>query len=64
MPGKMTSYPRDDIFREVAFIAYHFHWDLNGIMELDHATRHRFIDEISDINRKINDARAVDAGIS
>jgi len=59
----MTSYPRDDIFREVAFIAYHFHWDLNIILELDHATRHRFIREISDINRKINDARVVGADI-
>ncbi len=58
----MTSYPRDEIFREVAFIAYHFHWEMDTIMELDHATRHCFIREISDINQKINDARCAGNG--
>lgn len=48
------SYPRDDLIREVAYVAYHFHWSLDEIMELDHFTRHHFIEEISDINRKIN----------
>jgi hypothetical protein len=50
----MTCYPRDEIFREVAFLAYHFHWGLDEILELDHTTRHRFIDEVSEINRRIN----------
>ncbi len=58
MPGKMTSYPRKEIFREVAFIAYHFHWRLDDIMALDHMTRHRFIEEISGINRRINENRS------
>jgi hypothetical protein len=57
MPGKMTSYPRDEIFREVAFLAYHFHWSLREITGLDHRTRHRFIREISHINRRINSGR-------
>jgi hypothetical protein len=48
------SYPRDQIFREVAYLAYHFHWSLHEIMELDHQTRHRFIHEVSEINRRIN----------
>lgn len=48
------SYPRDQIFREVAYLAYHFHWSLDEIMELDHQTRHRFIHEVSEINRRIN----------
>jgi hypothetical protein len=38
-------------------MAYHFHWDLDEIMELDHATRHKFIEQISEINRKINKGR-------
>jgi len=61
VPGKMTSYPRDDIIREVAFLAYHFHWSLDEIMELDHRTRHRFIHEISEINRRINRSREPDS---
>ncbi len=54
----MTGYPREEIFREVAFIAYHFHWRLDDIMVLDHGTRHRFIEEISGINRRINENRS------
>jgi hypothetical protein len=54
MPGKITSYPRNEIFREVAYLAYHFHWSLDEITGLDHGTRHRFIREISQINRRIN----------
>jgi len=57
MPGKMIGYPRDQLFREVAFIAYHFHWSLKEILSLDHKTRLRFIDEISNINREINSGR-------
>ncbi|MCK4655451.1 MAG: hypothetical protein KAT85_00415 [candidate division Zixibacteria bacterium] len=53
----MTSYPRDEIFREVAYLAYHFHWSLDEITSLDHKTRHRFIGEISQINRRINSGR-------
>ncbi len=59
MPGKMTSYPLEEIFREVAFIAYHFHWNLDDILTLDHKTRHRFIEEISAINQRINENRSI-----
>lgn len=38
---------------EVAFVAYHFHWPLEDILELQHADRRRWVEEISSINRRI-----------
>jgi hypothetical protein len=42
------------ILKEVAFIAYHFHWDREAIMELAHRERHAWVGEISKINEQIN----------
>ena len=41
--------------REVAFIAYHFHWTKEEIMLMSHLERHRWVGEISHINLKINE---------
>ncbi len=42
--------------REVAFIAYHFHWSRQEITQLPHLERRRWVDEISSINQEINEA--------
>ena len=49
------SYPLDQLYQEVAFIAYHFHWSLDGILDMLHSERHRWIKEISAINQRINE---------
>ncbi len=56
-PGGIVSYPLENIFKEVAFIAYHFHWDRESILELSHRERHAWVKEISGINAKINENR-------
>jgi hypothetical protein len=53
----MTSYPLDKLFQEVAFIAYHFHWSKDEILEMPHSERHQWIQEISDVNRRINEGK-------
>jgi hypothetical protein len=47
----------ENIFKEVAFVAYHFHWDRDRILELPHKERHAWVKEISTINEKINSNR-------
>lgn len=42
--------------REVAFIAYHFHWPRGELLELPHLERRQWVAEISSINEEINDA--------
>jgi hypothetical protein len=49
-----VSYPLENIFKEVAFIAYHFHWDRETILSVSHKERHAWVKEISGINEKIN----------
>jgi hypothetical protein len=54
----MTGYPLEQIYREVAFIAYYFHWPYDQILLMEHEERRRWCAEISRINEKINeDAR-------
>ena len=53
-PGGIVSYPLESIFKEVAFIAYHFHWDRETVLEMTHKERHVWVKQISAINEKIN----------
>lgn len=50
----ITVYPKDELYREVAFVAYYFHWDYETVMQMDHMTRRRFCAEISEIHKKIS----------
>lgn len=52
--GGVLSYPLAQLYEEVAFIAYHFHWELPAIMDLEHADRRRWVHEISSINQRMN----------
>jgi hypothetical protein len=51
----MIGYPSDRLFEEVAYIAYHFHWPLGQIMNLDHRERQRWVEEIAKINKRLNE---------
>lgn len=53
----MISYPLDKLYQEVAYIAYHFHWSLDDVLEMEHKERQIWIREISAINREINSSR-------
>jgi hypothetical protein len=39
----------------VAFLAYHFHWDLSTIMTIEHDDRRTFIEAISRLNQRANE---------
>lgn len=52
----MMRYPSNALYEEVAYVAYHFHWPLEDILELEHAERHRWIEAISKINERLNKA--------
>jgi len=52
----------EKIAGEVAYIAYHFHWALDDILEMEHQERHNWIAEISEINKRINEASKGSSG--
>lgn len=49
----MRLYDPDELYEEVAFVAYHFHWSHDEILRMPHWERHRWCDEISTINEKL-----------
>jgi hypothetical protein len=51
------TYAADRIYEEVAYVAYHFHWPLNDILDLEHGQRLRYIQEIAGINTRLSQER-------
>ncbi len=51
----MIGYPLQQLYGEVAYIAYHFHWPHDQVMELEHTDRRRWVHEIASINRAMNE---------
>lgn len=58
----MTRYPLEWLHQEVAYIAYHFHWPYDQIMRLEHHERRRWVEEIAEINRRLNRSSQGDLG--
>ena len=50
-------YPREQLDQECAYIAYHFHWSLSDVLDMEHEERHLWLRQIARINKEINDAR-------
>ena len=49
------TYAPDRIHEEVAYVAYHFHWALDAILDLEHGQRRRYVQEIASINTRISE---------
>jgi hypothetical protein len=43
-------YPADAIWQEIVFLAYHLHWPLDDLLDLEHADRVRLIRAVSNLN--------------
>jgi hypothetical protein len=51
----MTGHPSDVLFEEVAYIAYHFHWPRDSLLDLSHPERRRWVQEIAAINERLSE---------
>ncbi|ATW51863.1 DUF6760 family protein [Streptomyces peucetius] len=45
------TYATEQLYDEVAYIAYHFHWPMDAIHDLEHPERRRYVDQIARLNR-------------
>ena len=43
----MRGYPVDRVHHEVAFLGQHVHWTLHELLDLDHAARLRWVEEVA-----------------
>jgi hypothetical protein len=48
-----VTYETARLVEEVSYVAYHFHWPLEDILDLEHADRRRFVDEIGRLNDRV-----------
>lgn len=50
-------YDKEELYREMSFISYYFHWSQKEVLELDHQSRRRWCREISEINRNLSTSK-------
>ncbi len=51
----MSLRPSGELYRQLSFISYYFHWPLEAALDLPHLERERVCREISRINRSANE---------
>jgi hypothetical protein len=52
-----VTYATDRLHEEIAYVAFHFHWSLVEILDLEHPDRCRHVDEIGRINSRLTRGR-------
>lgn len=52
----------DELLLETARLAYHFHWPLDTILDLEHDDRRRFLTEAAALAGETGPAAAVSGG--
>ncbi len=50
------TYGTDLLLEEVSYVAYHFHWPLDDILDLEHPLRRDFVARIAGMNAAVNAA--------
>jgi hypothetical protein len=50
-----VTYASNRLYEEVAYVAYHFHWPLDDILDLEHGQRRRYVKEIASINTRLSE---------
>ena len=56
-PGGIVTYATDRLYEEISYLAYHFHWSIDDLLDLEHPERRRYATEIGRINTKISTGR-------
>ena len=46
------TYGAERVLEEVSYVAYHFHWPLADILDLEHPDRRRFVAEIGRLTER------------
>jgi hypothetical protein len=44
----------DRLYEEISYVAYHFHWSHDDLLDLVHVDRRRYVAEIARINRRLS----------
>ena len=44
--------PEEEVWDEIAYLAYHLHWDLDALLDLEHGDRQRMVDAVAGLNER------------
>jgi hypothetical protein len=48
----MMRYPTDALWQEIAYLAYHLHWSLEELLDLEHSDRVRMVRAVIALNER------------
>jgi hypothetical protein len=48
----MLRYPAEAIWQEIAYLAYHLHWPLSELLDLEHLDRVRLVRSVAGMNAR------------
>ncbi|MFC5106189.1 DUF6760 family protein [Kibdelosporangium philippinense] len=48
----MTRYAAATLWREITYLAYHLHWGLDQLLDLEHGDRVTLLEEVSTLNER------------
>jgi hypothetical protein len=48
----MLRYPVEVLWQEIAYLAYHLHWRLDDLLDLEHGDRVRLLEEVGGLNER------------
>ena len=54
--GGVLGYPLNALYEEVAYLGYYLHWGHDTVIDMEHADRRRWCEEVAKINRKLNES--------
>ncbi|WP_089297368.1 DUF6760 family protein [Actinoplanes regularis] len=50
--GGLGRYAPDELWQELAFLAYHLHWGFDQLLDLEHGDRIRLLTEVGSLNER------------
>ncbi|MFW6600001.1 DUF6760 family protein [Propionibacteriaceae bacterium Y2011] len=50
--GLPTHYDIPSLWEEMSYLAYHLHWDLDRLLDLEHGDRHLLVDQVAGLNQR------------
>lgn len=48
----MKLYPERALWNEIAYLAYHLHWPLDDLLDLEHNDRARLVELVASMNER------------
>ena len=47
----MTRYPETAVWDEITYLAYHLHWSLGDLLDLEHRERLQLVERVTSLDR-------------